>query len=93
MFILKQAVNYARNLADNSAGVNFDDYFGWQCWDLVAKIIYEAAGKVLNGNAINLLEIAQANEIEVIDEGHGVIAKAGDIFVMSVLVHHKVTRE
>ena len=58
MFTLKQAVNYARNLADNSAGVNFDGYFGWQCWDLVAKIIYEATGKVLNGNAINLLDVA-----------------------------------
>ena len=84
MFTLKQAVNYARNLADNNTGVNFDGYFGWQCWDIVAKIIYEATGKVLNGNAIDLLDVAQANGIEVIDEGPGVIAQAGDIFVMSV---------
>ncbi len=84
MFTLKQSVNYARNLADNNTGVNFDGNFGWQCWDLVAKIIYEATGKLLNGNAINLLDVAQANGIEVIYEGPGGIAKAGDIFVMSI---------
>ncbi|WP_455224410.1 hypothetical protein [Granulicatella sp.] len=56
MFTLKQAVNYARNFADNNTGANFDGYFGWQCRDLVAKIIYEATGQVLNGNAINLLD-------------------------------------
>lgn len=84
MFTLTQAINYVRNLADNNTGVNFDGYFGWQCWDIVAKIIYEATGKVLNGNAIDLLDVAQANGIEVIYEGPGVIAQAGDIFVMSV---------
>lgn len=84
MFTLTQAINYVRSLADNNTGVNFDGYFGWQCWDIVAKIIYEATGKVLNGNAIDLLDVAQANGIEVIYEGPGVIAQAGDIFVMSV---------
>ena len=38
----------------------------------------------MNGNAINLLDVAQANGIEVIYEGPVVIAQAGDTFVMSV---------
>ena len=53
MFTLTQAINYVRNLADNNIGVNFDGWYGWQCWDLVAKVMYEATGKVVNGNAIN----------------------------------------
>ena len=84
MFTLKQAINFARNLADNNIGVNFDGWYGWQCWDLVAKVMYEATGKVVNGNAIDLLDSAKAQGLEVIYEGEGVIAKAGDIFVMSV---------
>nr|DAO45450.1 MAG TPA: lysin [Caudoviricetes sp.] len=84
MFTLKQAIAYVRNLADNNTGVNFDGWYGWQCWDLVAKVMYEATGKVVNGNAINLPESAAAQGLNVIQEGPGVIAKAGDIFVMDV---------
>ncbi|MCT2160062.1 CHAP domain-containing protein [Granulicatella adiacens] len=84
MFTLRQAIGYVRNLADNNIGVNFDGWYGWQCWDLVAKVIYEATGKVVNGNAIDLLDSAKALGIEVVYEAPGVIAKAGDIFVMSV---------
>ena len=84
MFTLRQAIDYVRNLADNNIGVNFDGWYGWQCWDLVAKVMYEATGKVVNGNAIDLLDSAKALGIEVVYEAPGVIAKAGDIFVMSV---------
>lgn len=84
MFTLRQAIDYVRNLADNNIGVNFDGWYGWQCWDLVAKVMYEATGKVVNGNAINLPESAEAQGLNVIQEGPGVIAKAGDIFVMDV---------
>lgn len=84
MFTLTQAINYVRNLADNNIGVNFDGWYGWQCWDLVAKVMYEATGKVVNGNAIDLLDSAAAQGLNVIQEGPGVIAKAGDIFVMEV---------
>ncbi len=84
MLTLTQAINYVRNLADNNIGVNFDGWYGWQCWDLVAKVMYEATGKVVNGNAINLPESAEAQGLNVIQEGPGVIAKAGDIFVMDV---------
>nr|DAQ69430.1 MAG TPA: lysin [Caudoviricetes sp.] len=84
MFTLTHAINYVRNLADNNIGVNFDGWYGWQCWDLVAKVMYEATGKVVNGNAIDLLDSAAAQGIKVIQEGPGVIAKAGDIFVMDV---------
>ncbi len=45
---------------------------------------HEATGKVVNGNAINLPESAEAQGLNVIQEGPGVIAKAGDIFVMDV---------
>ena len=84
MFTLTEAINYVRNLADNNIGVNFDGWYGWQCWDLVAKVMYEATGKVVNGNAIDLLDSAAAQGLNVIQEGPGVIAKAGDIFVMEV---------
>ena len=84
MFTLRQAINFSRNLADNNIGVNFDGWYGWQCWDLVAKVIYEATGIVVNGNAIDLLDSAKAQGIEVVYEAPGVVAKAGDIFVMSV---------
>ena len=84
MFTLRQAIDYVRNLADNNIGVNFDGWYGWQCWDLVAKVMYEATGKVVNGNAIDLLDSAATQGLNVIQEGPGVIAKAGDIFVMSI---------
>lgn len=84
MFTLRQAIDYVRNLADNNIGEDFDLWYGWQCWDLVAKVMYEATGKVVNGNAIDLLDSAKAQGLDVIYEGQGVIAKAGDIFVMSV---------
>ena len=68
MFTLKQAINFARNLADNNIGVDFDGWYRWQCWDLVAKVIYEATGIVVNGNAIDLLDSAKAKGLDVIYE-------------------------
>ena len=50
-------------------------WYGWQCWDLVAKTIYEATGKVVNGNVIDLLDSAAAQGIKVIQEGPGVLPK------------------
>ena len=79
-----EVVQYSRDLADRSVGVDFDLKWGWQCVDLVNKAYNMATGKVLWGNAINLLDSARAQGSQVIDEGPGVYAKKGDIFVMDV---------
>jgi len=51
MFTLRQAIGYVRNLADNNTGVNFDGWYGWQCWDLVAKVILSDIYRIiLQGN-------------------------------------------
>lgn len=79
-----EVIRYLRDLADRSVGVDFDGSWGWQCVDASNKTYNMATGKVLAGNAIDLADSARAQGTTVIDEGPGVYAKAGDIFVMAV---------
>lgn len=81
-------VDYAlaplKEAANNGSGVDFDGVYGWQCVDGSNTVYHRATGKVLWGNAIDLLNSAISQGENVIYEAQGVIAKKGDIFVMEV---------
>lgn len=64
--------------------MDFDRVYGWQCVDGSNTVYYRATGKVLWGNAIDLLNSAISQGENVVYEAPGVIAKKGDIFVMEV---------
>ena len=80
----QEVLDFYRYLANNGLGIDNDGAYGYQCADVPAYLAYHYFGKWLWGNAINLLDSAKAQGFEVIYEGGGVIAQAGDIFVMSV---------
>lgn len=80
----QEVLDFYRYLANNGLGIDNDGAYGYQCADVPAYLAYHYFGKWLWGNAINLLDSAKAQGFEVIYEGPGVIAKAGDIFVMEV---------
>lgn len=73
-----------KEAANNNVGIDFDLVYGWQCVDGSNSVYNRATGKVLWGNAIDLLNSAAAQGETVIYEAQGVIAKKGDIFVMEV---------
>ena len=84
MATARGVLDFIVSLAKMGQGVDADGYYGTQCADLPNYISYHYFGKWLQGNAIDLLDSARAQGYEVIYEGDGVIAKAGDIFVMNV---------
>ena len=84
MATVREVLDFIVYLAKIGSGVDNDQMYGFQCADIPAYISYHYFGKWLWGNAIDLLDSAKAQGFEVIYEGDGVIAKAGDIFVMSV---------
>lgn len=84
MTTVNEVVDFFKYLANNGTGVDNDGMYGTQCADVPTYISYHYFGKQLWGNAIDLLDSAKAQGFEVIYEGDGVIAKAGDVFVMSV---------
>lgn len=84
MTTVREVLDFIVYLAKIGSGVDNDQMYGFQCADIPAYISYHYFGKWLWGNAIDLLDSAKAQGFEVIYEGDGVIAKAGDIFVMSV---------
>ena len=84
MATVREVLDFIVYLAKIGSGVDNDKMYGFQCADIPAYISYHYFGKWLWGNAIDLLDSAKAQGFEVIYEGDGVIAKAGDIFVMSV---------
>jgi glucan-binding YG repeat protein len=84
MATLKEVLDFYKYLANNGLGIDNDGAYGYQCADVPAYLAYHYFGKWLWGNAINLLDSAAAQGFEVIYEGPGVIAKAGDVFVMEV---------
>lgn len=84
MTTVKEVVDFIKYHANNGTGVDNDGMYGTQCADIPAYISNHYFGKQLWGNAIDLLDSAQAQGFDVIYERDGVVAKAGDIFVMSV---------
>lgn len=84
MVTVEYALAPLKNAANNNKGIDFDGVYGWQCVDGSNSACYRATGKILWGNAIDLLNSAKAQGLNVIYEEPGVIAKAGDIFVMEV---------
>ena len=81
MATVREVIDFIVSLAKLAQGVDADGVYGTQCADLPNYISYHYFGKWLAGNAINLLDSAKAQGFEVIYEGPGVVAKAGDIFV------------
>lgn len=84
MVTVDYALEPLKEAANNNVGIDFDLVYGWQCVDGSNSVIYRATGKQLWGNAIDLLDSAKAQGLNVIYEAPGVIAKKGDIFVMEV---------
>ena len=80
-------INWAKDLANKGAGVDYDGQHGQQCVDLVNWIFGKFFGKSLSGNAIDLLNSAKLAGYTVIYDSPNVNPKAGDIFVMSVPYH------
>lgn len=85
MVKLADAIKYLKD------GVNlphdFDGAYGAQCVDEVNDYLWHFWKKKLSGNAIDLLDSAKAQGMEVIYDAPGVNPKAGDIFVMKVNSH------
>lgn len=84
MVTVDYALETLKDAANNNVGIDFDGVYGWQCVDGSNAVCYRATGKILWGNAIDLLNSAEAQGLNVIYEAPDVIAKKGDIFVMEI---------
>ena len=82
-----EVINWARSLADQGIGWDADGVYGTQCVDLTNGIATRFFDKPLWGDAINLLDSAQAQGFEVIYDAIGVNPLAGDCFVMQTWAH------
>ena len=82
MATVEEVVNYARSLADQGVGTDADGSYGTQCVDLPNSISQIYFGKILWGNAIDLLDSAASLGYEVVYDAVGVNPRAGAIFVM-----------
>ncbi|HFU4217068.1 TPA: SH3 domain-containing protein [Streptococcus suis] len=60
-----EVVNFAKELADSSRGVDYDGWYGDQCVDLPNWICGKFFGKALLGNAIDLIKSAKQRGFEV----------------------------
>ncbi|WP_392367468.1 CHAP domain-containing protein [Streptococcus suis] len=80
--MLNQIVLYSKNLANARAGVDKDGAWGYQCADLSCFIVKNWCDVDLWGNAIDLLNSAKAQGINVVPYAPGIKPKAGWIFVM-----------
>ncbi|HEL1377626.1 TPA: glucosaminidase domain-containing protein, partial [Streptococcus equi subsp. equi] len=84
MTTANEIVQYCVDLANSGMGVDKDGCFGTQCADLPCFIVKNWFGIDLWGNAIDLLNSAAAQGLEVIYNAPGVNPKASDLFVMEV---------
>lgn len=87
MATVNEVVLWAKNLADNGSGVDWDGAYGTQCVDLPNTILGKFFGKSIWGNAIDLLTSASQAGYEVIYDAEGVNPKTGDLFVMETYYH------
>ena len=88
MATVQEVINYARSLADQGIGTDADGAYGTQCVDLPNSISQIYFGKILWGNAIDLLDSARDNGYEVVYDAIGVNPRAGAIFVMATTDHN-----
>ncbi|HFR5317446.1 TPA: glucosaminidase domain-containing protein [Streptococcus equi subsp. zooepidemicus] len=84
MTTANEIVQYCVDLANSGMGVDKDGCFGTQCADLPCFIVKNWFGIDLWGNAIDLLNSASAQGLEIIYNAPGVNPRAGDLFVMEV---------
>lgn len=88
MGTIKEAVAYARSLADKAIGVDFDGYYGYQCKDLYDAIMAKFAGvPIMYGNASDIPRLAKERGLTYIEDAWGVNPKAGDLVVFQVATH------
>lgn len=81
MATVREVLDFIVSLAKIGQGVDADGVYGTQCVDLPNYISYHYFGKWLWGNAIDLLDSAEAQGFDVLYVSNGAIAKKGDIFV------------
>ena len=81
MATVREVLDFIVSLAKMGQGVDADGVYGTQCVDLPNYISYHYFGKWLCGNAIDLLDSAEAQGFDVLYVSDGAIAKKGDIFV------------
>lgn len=84
MTTANEIVKYCVDLANSGMGVDKDGAYGTQCCDLPCFIVKNWFGIDLWGNAIDLLNSASAQGLEVVYNAPGVNPKASDLFVMEV---------
>lgn len=87
MATVEEVIQYARSLADQGVGTDADGVFGTQCVDLPNSISQNYFGKILWGNAIDLLNSAESLGYTVEYDAPGVNPKKGAVFVMEVSYH------
>lgn len=87
MATVDEVIQFARNLADQGIGTDADGSWGTQCVDLPNSISQIYFGKILWGNAIDLLDSAASLGYEVVYDAVGVNPRRGAIFVMAVAEH------
>lgn len=87
MATVDEVIQFARSLADQGIGTDADGSWGTQCVDLPNSISQIYFGKILWGNAIDLLDSAASLGYEVVYDAIGVNPRRGAIFVMAVAEH------
>lgn len=87
MVTANELVNRARAVADAGKGFDADGYYGMQCVDLDNGLLKEFYGKMLSGNAIDLLNSAAHAGYEVVYDAPNVNPRKGAFFVMKTYAH------
>ena len=85
MILLKKILAFLKSEVNKLH--DFDGYYGSQCVDWINYYLWTFWKIRLFGNAIDLLDNAKEQGLEVIYNAPGINPKAGDIFVMEVPSH------
>ena len=80
-------INEFKSLANKGVGVDADGQYGTQCADLAVYIMLKYCNIRLYGNAIDFLNSAKSQNVEVIYDAEGVNPIAGDLVVIDVPGH------
>lgn len=85
MVLLKKILDFLKSEVNKLH--DFDGYYGSQCVDWINYYLWTFWKIRLFGNAIDLLDNAKEQGLQVIYNAPGVNPKAGDVFVMEVPTH------
>lgn len=85
MILLKKILDFLKSEVNKLH--DFDGYYGSQCVDWINYYLWTFWKIRLFGNAIDLLNNAKEQGLQVIYNAPGVNPKAGDVFVMEVPTH------